>query len=89
MCHGSDAGSIDFSSAVCDLNLGLQAARDLRDGELDQYLTPAAPGSSVDHGADVDADIAGDSATSTPKMESSWHIPQPLHRHHQADHLLR
>ncbi|KAK3912616.1 Transcription factor SOX-9 [Frankliniella fusca] len=37
------AEGIDFSSALCDLDLGLgmQAVRDLRDGELDQYLTPA------------------------------------------------
>lgn len=34
---------IDFSSALCDLDLGLQAARDLRDGELDQYLSPTVP----------------------------------------------
>lgn len=83
MCHGSDAGSIDFSSAVCDLNLGLQAARDLRDGELDQYLDPAAPDNAP-------ADAAG----ATARTESSWHVPQHLHHHHhhhhaQGEHLLR
>ncbi|KAJ1528792.1 hypothetical protein ONE63_007171 [Megalurothrips usitatus] len=42
-----DGGSIDFSSALCDLDLGLQAARELRDGELDQYLSPAATPASL------------------------------------------
>ncbi|XP_034238558.1 uncharacterized protein LOC117643659 [Thrips palmi] len=94
MCHGSDAGSIDFSSAVCDLNLGLQAARDLRDGELDQYLTPAAPDNAMDNAMDNAADVAPEAAASTARTEHSWHVPQPSHHHHhhhhmQAEHLLR
>lgn len=69
----SDGGRIDFSSALCDLDLGLQAARELRDGELDQYLSPCG---------------AAPSSTSAPAASpGSWHIPQHYNHSHHHHHL--
>lgn len=60
--------SIDFSAALCDLDVGLQAARDLREGELDQYLSPAQAPSPRSQPAHPE--------------EHDWHSPHHAHHHH-------